>query len=600
MPTPVEEIKQRLDITDIIGEYIKLTPAGTNHKARCPFHNEKTPSFMVSKDKQIYHCFGCGKGGDLFSFVQEMEGLDFPETLRLLAKKANVQLRAVDPEMQSKRTKLFDINKAAAGFYHQVLMSSPHVELARKYFKERGVDEDMIDKFQLGYSSTAWDTLNKYLVQKGFSEDDIFQAGLTIKKERGVGYYDRFRGRIVFPIHDTHGNVLGFGGRILEQAEGEKELAKYINSPQTIIYDKSRVLYGIWQAKQPIRNKKDIIIVEGYMDVLACHHGGTGNVIASSGTALTESQLDALKRYTNKLLFSFDQDSAGAVAARRGIELALARSFEVKMIELPFGKDPDEVINKDPAAWQQAVKTAQPFMEYYFAKVDKEHDLTKVEDKKSAAKELIPLIAKLADGVERTHYVQRLAAMLSVDESVISEQLSNIKTADSSEIQTDKSPETSQPEPDRENKMLELIIALIRSYPNLVPQAVGQVDEKGLKDSPVTSLYKQIGIYYSENQRFTNDDFSAYLKKNNKKLLAPWDLMGLLSGKEFAGFDLDQAERELIILIKDLKGSVIRRQLAAVTAEIKKLEQADSADNNTTKELIGRFNLLTKELKNIS
>ncbi|MFH0952556.1 MAG: DNA primase [Patescibacteria group bacterium] len=599
--TPVEEIKSRLDIVDIIGEYIKLTPAGSNHKARCPFHNEKTPSFMVSKDKQIYHCFGCAKGGDMFSFVQEMEGIDFPEALRLLAKKANVELRAVDPELNTKRTKLQDANKVAADFFHQVLLTSQHVQLARDYFKERGVTSDIFDKFQLGYSSASWDTLYRYLKQKNFDDDTIFQAGLTIKKERGVGYYDRFRGRIIFPIYSSSGQVIGFGGRVLEQAEGEKEMAKYINSPQTLIYDKSRAVYGLWQAKQAIREKKEIIVVEGYMDVLACHQAETMNVIASSGTALTESQLDILKRHANKLLFSFDQDSAGAEAARRGIELALTRSFEVMMVELPFGKDPDEVIRKDPNAWRQAVTEAKPFIEYYFDQAEKGKDLSKVADKKAMAQELIPLISKLTDQVERTHYAQQLAGKIAVDEDTIREQLTAPVIKDQEILSPAKNEEKNEQElPVRETKVIELIIAIVRVFPDLVPQAVGQIDEKALLDAPIASLYKQIGLYYSENQRFTVDDFGAYIKKKDETMSALWDLMELLSEKEYSKIEPEQAEHELVLLVKDLKKNVILRQLAEVTVEIKKSDSGKLEGDEVANKLIERFNYLTIELKKIT
>lgn len=600
MPTPVEEIKQKLDIVDIVGEYIKLTPAGTNHKARCPFHNEKSPSFMVSRDKQIYHCFGCGKGGDMFSFVMEMEGLDFPEALRLLAKKANVELKAVDPTLQTKRTKLFDVLKAAAAFYHDILLKSQNVQKARDYLTERGITAEQIEQFQLGYSSTAWDTLYLYLKQKGFSDEHIFDAGLVVQKSRG-GYYDRFRGRVIFPIHDTNGNVVGFGGRILEQAEGETERAKYINSPQTLVYDKSRIAYGLWFAKQAIREKKEIIIVEGYMDVLASHRGGVANVIASSGTALTESQLDTLKRHSMKLLFCFDQDAAGAQAARRGIELALARGFEVLMITLPFGKDPDEVVRKQPDAWQTAVAQAKPFVEYYFERVRQQQDLTTVEGKKAAARELLPLINHLVDPVEQTHFLQQLGGLIRVDESILRTQLNKQTTVGAVSVAPAQTPTAAPSAPinERETKMLQLIIAILNIYPDLVPQAAGQFEFGTLADTPILNLYKMISLYYSENQRFTVSDFGQHLEATAPTLVEPWQICALLAEKEIRDLDEDAAERELTIMVRELQRITIRRQLASLTAELAQLEREAGSDEETT-QLIARFNQLTKALKNIS
>ena len=304
----VEEIKLKTDIVDIISEYVELKKAGMgSYKACCPFHNEKTPSFVVSQDKQIFHCFGCGKGGDVFTFIQEIEGIDFKEALNILAKKAGVELKTTDyiKKEQTKREKILEILNLSTKYY-QKLLTLKQGETALKYLKNRGLKDETIKKFKIGYSPNNWDNLYRFLKSKGYQDLDIFLSGMIVKKDGG-GYYDRFRNRVMFPISDIYGNVIAFTARVLEK---DSKQAKYINSPQTEVYDKSSILFGLDIAKSKIKQKDFVIIVEGQMDLITSVEFGTENIIASSGTALTEKQIKILKRYTKNLHFYFDKDKA--------------------------------------------------------------------------------------------------------------------------------------------------------------------------------------------------------------------------------------------------------------------------------------------------
>ena len=307
MDNNIEKIKERVDIVDLISSYLKLQKAGVNYKAKCPFHNEKTPSFSVSPERQVWHCFGCGKGGDQFTFVQEIEGADFPEALRILARRAGVELEHFDRSLQNEKTRLLEICELASTFFEKQLWHSNAGAKVLAYLKDRGVEESSVREFQLGYAPDSWDSLSAFLKSRGYGEQEIFNAGLSVKKETG-GYYDRFRSRITFPVLDINGQTVGFTGRDFDSGKKEDreiKLAKYVNTPQTLIYDKSRVIYGLDKAKTEIRKKDKCVVVEGNMDVILSRQAGAENVVASSGTALTEQHLKTIKRYTNNLALCF-------------------------------------------------------------------------------------------------------------------------------------------------------------------------------------------------------------------------------------------------------------------------------------------------------
>jgi len=450
------EVKQRIDIVDIISAYVPLQKAGRNFKALCPFHNEKHPSFFVFPEQQTWHCFGaCGTGGDVFSFIMKKEGVDFGQALRLLAQRAGVTLSSAGSSSSvedKRRERLFQINEAATEYFHHLLLNTKTGEVARNYFEKRKIVSETIKGFRLGFSSNSWDALKKFLASRGYVAQELAEAGLIIEKEGGNSY-DRFRNRLIFPICDLQSRVMGFGARALDES-----LPKYINSSQTPIFDKSSCLYGIDRAADNIRQRNLVIIVEGYMDVLTAHQHGWQNVVASMGTSITEKQPHILKRLTKNIILALDADLAGQEAAFRGVEVLthsldkkitstlswskeLASSVdkgmapspslaglvkhqstldaEIKIMLLPPGKDPDEVIGEDTAFWQSLVEQALPVLDFALEIVISKVDINKAKDKSLAVQKLLPLIYEIKDLVQQGHYVRKLADTLKVRESDI-------------------------------------------------------------------------------------------------------------------------------------------------------------------------------------
>ncbi len=412
---PKEQIKQRLDIADLISDYLPLKPAGSgSFKALCPFHSEKTPSFYISREKEIWHCFGCDMGGDIFSFVMEMDGMTFPEALRHLGKKAGVKIPEYrrDPKKDEKQF-LYDLNKLAANFYEAVLHKHTDGAVAKEYIRGRGIDDDLSKTFRLGYAADEWEALSTFLKKRGFKDDRIIAAGLAKRTRDGKKIIDRFRGRLMIPLHDGSGRIVGFTARLIKKdAEGPK----YLNSPETLIYHKSDVLYGLHLAKKGIRQQKTAIIVEGNLDVIASHKAEVTHIVASSGTALTTEQLRQLKKSTDTLLFAFDADAAGFQAAKRGMHLAQSLGMHVRVIIIPesAGKDPDDVVQKDPALWKNLVESHVPVMEYHLSHALAVTDMTRVEEKRRAAHALVDELSRLKDPVDRSHWRERVSDALRV------------------------------------------------------------------------------------------------------------------------------------------------------------------------------------------
>lgn len=435
----VDEIKERLDIVEVISSYAALKKAGRNYKGICPFHAEKTPSFVVFPDTQSWHCFGaCGTGGDVFSFVMRQENLDFAGALPILAQRAGVSLK---PRTEADRTedklkkRLRDINEAAAKHFHNLLLNSTGGETARSYLAQRKINRETINRFQLGYARDDWQALGDYLQGRGYQREALLAAGLIIEREDGGGHYDRFRGRLIIPIRDERGGVVGFGARALDDST-----PKYINSPQTPVFDKGTVLFGLDLAKGAIRREGLAIIVEGYMDVLTAHQHQIANVVASMGTALTEAQLRLLKRFSKRFALALDADAAGYQATLRSMTLAqetLAQrvvpvptprglikyeshlDIDIRIITLPQGQDPDKVIREDPDLWARLVENALPIVEYYFKVITSELDLDSPKGKAEAVRRLMPVIQEIGSAVERAHYIQKLARLVRVDEKTL-------------------------------------------------------------------------------------------------------------------------------------------------------------------------------------
>jgi DNA primase len=420
----VDEVKQRTDIVDVVSQYTKLTKAGRTFRALCPFHSEKNPSFFVYPEQQSWHCFGaCNTGGDVFSFIMKKQSIDFGEALRQLAQRAGVTIPSkFEPGGEGEeRQKLYQINEAAAQYFHNLLLNSPAAKKAREYVASRGFTPQTIADFQLGFSLDSWEALKPHLIKIGYSEGELLTAGLIIEAESGKTH-DRFRGKLMFPIFDVRGRITGFGARVLDDS-----LPKYINSPQTPLFDKSSTLYGINRAKDAIRQQNLAVIVEGYMDVITAHQNGFTNVVASMGTAVTEKQVNILKRLSKNLALALDADAAGEEAMLRCVSYENTLDAEVKVIILPRGKDPDDVIKEDAKAWQKLLEEALPIVDYTFNMVTAGLDLTTAKGKSLAVDKLLPIVAEIKDPIRQAHYLQKLAQLLKVSERSIEAALARIR-----------------------------------------------------------------------------------------------------------------------------------------------------------------------------
>lgn len=440
----VEEIKNKIDIVELISGYLTLKKAGVNYKGLCPFHSEKTPSFMVSSERQTFKCFGCGKGGDVFTFIEEIEGMDFYDSLKFLAGKAGVELKRRDnfnisgkSAEPTEKSKVFEINDLAAKLYHKILIDHPKADRARKYLAERGINEETIKNWQLGYAPRSWDLLIKFLAKKGFSEKEIFKAGMLVFGENGR-YWDRFRGRIMFPISNISGQIVAFTGRVLD--DSDPKVAKYLNSAESPIYIKGKTIYALNRARAEVRAQNTAVMVEGQMDVLACHQAGFKNVVAVSGTALTAEQLKILARYSPNVIFSFDSDTAGKNALKKAITLALQNDVNARVLLLPGFKDPDEAIKSDRKNFEIAIKSAKPALESWIDSLVFDQGISDVGAKKSISKEILPVIKIISNSIEREHYTKYLAKKIAMSESAISEQLGKTNSEEDRSTSEQKAP----------------------------------------------------------------------------------------------------------------------------------------------------------------
>jgi DNA primase len=430
----IDEIRDRLDIVEIVSLHVPLRKTGKNFKGSCPFHSEKTPSFVVYPEDWGYHCFGCGAHGTGIDFVMAMQKLDFGEALRYLAEKAGITLpeRHKDTEGDAQREKLYRINEAAAQYFHSLLLHPSAGTAAREYLVRRGLTKPIWESFQLGYSADSWDSLLHYMQNKGYAVADLIGAGLVVEREEGGGVYDRFRHRLMFPIRDRDGRLSGFGARIMGDGQ-----PKYLNSPQTAVFDKGAILYAIDRAKAAIRHLDQAIIMEGYFDVLAAHQHGIENAVACMGTALTDKQISILKRLTKNFYFALDADAAGDQATLKGLELSKqvldqrtvpvpdwsgwiryqnVLDADIRIIEMPVGKDPDEVIGASPDEWRRLVGEALPVIDYLFRAATARLDLDDPRAKSAAVAQLLPAIREIPDTVMQAHYLQRLARIVNVEE----------------------------------------------------------------------------------------------------------------------------------------------------------------------------------------
>jgi len=486
----VEQIKQRLDIVELISSYLTVKKAGASYRALCPFHNEKTPSMMISPEKQIFKCFGCGEGGDVFSFVMKMENLNFPETLEMLAQRTGVKLTRRTPERteqeakeKDRKTRLFQINAIAAQVFHRILLTHPSAKEALTYLKKRNLTQQTMKDFMIGYAPSSR-FLFAFLKKKGFTDSEITASGSP----------DRFYKRIIFPITDVMDNVLGFTGRVLDA----NIQPKYLNTPETIIFHKGRILYNLVRARGDIKLQKTTVVVEGQMDVISSFQAGVKNVVATSGTALTEEHLQALYRYTPNVTFAFDSDTAGLNTAKKAYEMALADGFNVKMVDLNKYKDPGEMIETDPKLWITAVKTAQPVIDWYFNLAFRQNKDFSSQQKKEIAKELLPVIRKIPDSIEQAHYVEILAKKLAIPDRIIFDALNKVI-----DTKAKKSDSQGLSAISGKTKILaeEILIGVLIRHQEVLEESVKNIATVDFTDPWSQKVYSLVLNWYNESSK---------------------------------------------------------------------------------------------------
>lgn len=578
---PKDEIKQKIEISELIGEYLQLKPSGSSSfKAVCPFHSEKTPSFQVSSEKQIWHCFGCGEGGDCLSFIMKMEGMDFPEALLYLGKKVGVEVKRFSSIDGNLKQRLLAINEISAKFYRRVLLDSPKAAHVRDYVIKRNIPENISEKFRFGFAMDDWNTLTAFLLKKGYSETEIVQAGLGLKKKSGNGIVDRFRNRFMVPLFDHHGNTVGFTGRVLPGSE--KNGPKYMNSPETPIYHKGSLLYGLNFAKKGIKEHKCVVVVEGNLDVVASHKIGMDNVVASSGTALTEDQIKLLSRYTKTIVFAFDQDAAGFNAAKRGISIARSFEFDVRAAILPEEfNDPDDLINSSPDIWRDITTNSVPFMEYLINSVIKGKDVTNIDDKRLIAKELLPAISDMKNVVEKEHWLQKVSGLLGVETSMLRTFITNTnkktdryKKVDKKVVQANINSKGT-----RQEQAACLLIGSLVGQQELFTSVYNLISVDYLPSDNIKRLYNYcVNEYHHTGQTVQKSFFkrlrSTLESEKQEDLIDLLDKSSLLAEEAFQNLSQTKVLEQLNRLIVLLKVSFLKDQKKNLAIKIRQAESA--------------------------
>ena len=606
MDSQVEEIKNKLNVLDVISSYIKLTKTGINYRGVCPFHSEKSPSFFVSPTRQMWHCFGCGAGSSIFDFIMRIEGVEFGNALRILANKAGVELKKENPQLRTERTRLHEICDLACKFFEKQLDGSVIGKEVEDYLVGRGITKDSIKKWRVGYSPDTWNGLTDFLISKGYSRDEVIKAGLAIKKDNqstgGNDSYDRFRGRIMFPVFDLNSAVVGFGGRVFKQ---QNETAKYINTPQTVLYDKSGVLYGLNNAKVAIRKNNQCVVTEGYTDVIMCHQAGFDNTVASSGTALTQKHLVILKRYSDNLVLAFDMDVAGDSATKRGINLAQEQGFNIKIIgsygEGKSKSDPADIIKKDSKIWEESVAGAKSIMDYYFDSAFAKFDKNSPSGKKDIGLIVLPAIKRLQNKIEQSHWIQKISQMLQVKEDVVIEELGKIVVNQSNveepvkeakeELVFDKIPEN-QRKRLIEEKILTLVIKnpahvefIDETHLDLFSDKIGDFIKK-VKN--LLNLPKDIVEKEQEDKNFKNIIESVVSSDSDFK-----NFVAALVLKDDYVVE-SESEEEMKLCLLQLKNIELKDKLNNISESIRSAELQN--DQEKVNNLIEEFNKLIKQL----
>jgi len=564
----IDQVRQKTDLVEIISEQVSLKKVGRNFKGLCPFHEEKTPSFIVSPERQIFKCFGCGIGGDVFKFLMEREKMEFGEVLRMLADRAGVELKQFRPTREQKvKEKLLEINHLGSEFYHYLLMNHEVGKNALQYLLKRGIRRSSIKLFKLGYSADEWEALQNFLIRKkGYRADELEMAGLIIGRSGARrGYYDRFRGRVMFPLFDHRKRVVGFAGRVLA---GDEKKAKYINSPETILYHKSNVLYGLETAKEWIKKKNQAVVVEGELDAISSYQAGVKNVVGIKGTALTEGQVDLLKRFCENIALALDKDTAGDMAARRGIELAEKIGLNVRVIEVKYGKDPDECAQKSAKLWKESVKKAIPVYDFYIKSARKRFGIDTPEGKRKISDEVSVILAKITNEVIKAHYVKKLAKILKVSEEAVGKEMERKKKQVGVLVGRIRGRKEKE-EKNRRERLDEYVLALLLQMESGVYRNLRKIDENIMLEGAVKKVIKKIKDWKKKGKRW---DINRFSKSLAAELIEVMDIGYLMDLGRIAESG-EKLEKELEEALEEMEKLFYKEELIKLSEEIKKAER---------------------------
>lgn len=597
-----DEVKSKLNIIDVISEKVPLKKAGRNFKGLCPFHNEKTPSFMVSAERQVFHCFGCGKGGSVIDFIMEYEHVDFLEALEELADRAGVTLakrQSESPERKLKET-LFELNQLASDYYQYLLTKHSLGEKALLYLRNRGITDKSIKTFSLGYSPNTWESLYQYFKKKKYDNSVIERSGLVVRGNRGL--YDRFRGRIMFTLRNHRGNVVGFSGRVLDpigkSLPAGRQEAKYINTSETPVYSKSNVLYALDVTHDAISKANEAILMEGEIDVISSFQAGVSNVVAIKGSALTEGHVHLLKRYTERVIFALDSDLAGDSASRRGIDIGERGGLDMRVAVMPTGKDPDEAAREDPVGFKKALKGATPIYDYFLQSAVRRFDMTSAYGKRKASEELLPILAKIENSVVQGHYMKKVAETLGVSEEIIA---NGVKQAERPPLGIEQgSREEQQAEsfaisgPER----LELYclgLMLQGETKKLWVEFSQVIIPQDIKHMGVGRVVEMLTEYVAQYHAFQITDFAHSLPKELLPVLDEaylWDVSSFID-------DPEALEKEWKKILKEVQKSIIRRKMRDMTEQMKKSTEKEQEElQKTLAKLTAAFTKLEKSASN--
>ena len=586
MSDQIAEVKQKSDIVSILSDFIELKKSGRNFKALCPFHSEKTPSFVISPELQIFKCFGCGESGDVISFLEKQEGMEFYEALKYLADRAGIKLTPQKPGFKDDKEKLFELNFYAKHFYSWVLLNHEVGKGALGYlFRNRGLSLETIRTFQLGYSPESSRHLKNFLIdKKRIIPQDLEKAGLCII--RGKDIIDRFRGRVIFPLFDHRNKTIGFAGRLLPKDE-KKDLAKYINTPETVIYHKSAVLYGLNITKQEIKKSKEAIIVEGELDLISAWQAGFKNVVAIKGSSLTEDQLRLLSRFTAKIILALDADIAGDEAARRGINAAENLGFEVRVVKLSGFKDPDEAARKDPEKLRSAIKNAKGVWDFLLDSTFERYQGRSGNEYAKISRELVPVIASINDRIVQSHYIALLAQKLGVSIDSVTEEIEKIsaKMIVNKAILDIVKPEVKTRSELLEERLLTISFRYDHNY-------LKDKNVKMLINSPLPKrIYEEYLEYIKKHKDFDPSLFASVL---SKELVNGFTDLLL---KDIKGLEEKDYNNEKELILRELQILRIKNDLENIATKIKILEP--DKETERIKKLEGEFGNLTKKLSEL-